>query len=91
MIYLTTLSDGFNDMAAIFSSMTQAVGAADKVFELIKRQPKGRAVPPRIRTEGMMGTSSGRFASDVTTPRISAVSCKGGVEFKVVDFEYPSR
>ncbi|CAM9993357.1 unnamed protein product, partial [Hapterophycus canaliculatus] len=46
MIYLTSLSDGFNDMASIFSSMTQAVGAADKVFELIKREPKGATPSP---------------------------------------------
>eukprot|EP00904_Undaria_pinnatifida_P006206 jgi/Undpi1/2715/HiC_scaffold_14.g06093.m1 len=46
MIYLTTLSDGFNDMASIYSAMTQAVGAADKVFELMRREPKGAAPPP---------------------------------------------
>jgi ABC-type multidrug transport system fused ATPase/permease subunit len=31
MLYLSSLSDGFNNMGSIFSSVTQAVGAADKV------------------------------------------------------------
>ncbi|KAG5180509.1 ABC transporter type 1, transmembrane domain-containing protein [Tribonema minus] len=42
MLYLSSLSDGFNNMGAIFSSITQAVGAADKVFELIRREPQVR-------------------------------------------------
>lgn len=84
MIYLTSLSDGFNDMAAIFSSMTQAVGAADKVFELIKREPRGTAVPPTISYEG------------TTTPaaeicRLDRGICRGEVELISVVFEYPSR
>ena len=31
MLYLSSLSEGFNNMGTIFSSVTQAVGAADKV------------------------------------------------------------
>lgn len=31
MLYLSSLSDGFNSMGSIFSSITSAVGAADKV------------------------------------------------------------
>jgi ATP-binding cassette subfamily B (MDR/TAP) protein 9 len=40
LLYLTTLSDCFANMATIFSSMTQAVGAADMVFSLIRRSPR---------------------------------------------------
>jgi len=40
LLYLSSLSDAFNSIGSIFASLTQAVGAADKVFELIHRQPK---------------------------------------------------
>ena len=40
LLYLSSLSDAFNMMGSIFSSLTQAVGAADKVFELMHRKPK---------------------------------------------------
>jgi len=39
LLYLTSLSDAFNSIGSIFASLTQAVGAADKVFELIHRKP----------------------------------------------------
>ena len=40
LLYLSSLSDAFNSIGYIFASLTQAVGAADKVFELIHRTPK---------------------------------------------------
>ena len=40
LLYLSSLSDAFNSMGSIFSSLTSAVGAADKVFELMHREPK---------------------------------------------------
>lgn len=78
MIYLTSLSDGFDSMASIFSSMTQAVGAADKVFQLIRREPKGIASPQSL--------SPGNGVS-----ALPEVVCTGKVELKGVEFEYPSR
>jgi len=42
LLYLSSLSDAFNSIGFIFASLTQAVGAADKVFELIHRNPKRR-------------------------------------------------
>jgi len=40
ILYLNSLSDAFNTIGNIFSSLTQAMGAADKVFELIHRKPQ---------------------------------------------------
>lgn len=40
LLLLASLSDAFNNMGSIFSAFTQALGAADKVFELIRREPK---------------------------------------------------
>jgi ABC-type multidrug transport system fused ATPase/permease subunit len=43
LLYLQSLSDAFATIGWVFSSLTQAVGAADKVFELLNRQPKLRS------------------------------------------------
>ncbi|EEC48856.1 predicted protein [Phaeodactylum tricornutum CCAP 1055/1] len=42
LLYLQALSDAFSSIGYIFSSLTQAVGAADKVFELLHRTPRYR-------------------------------------------------
>ncbi|CAM9793005.1 unnamed protein product [Pylaiella littoralis] len=97
MIYLTSLSDGFNDMASIFSSMTQAVGAADKVFELINREPRGAkpsaASPPRASEIGMLSDPEAAAAAAVAAAPVGEApdACLGAVELRGVDFEYPSR
>eukprot|EP00752_Nemacystus_decipiens_P014577 g12981.t2 len=92
MIYLTSLSDGFNDMASIFSSMTQAVGAADKVFEYINREPRG-ATPTGTRPPARadVGMRSGAQASAAAEAGEKPENCLGAVELRNVDFEYPSR
>jgi ABC-type multidrug transport system fused ATPase/permease subunit len=46
LLYLSSLSDAFNSIGSIFASLTAAVGAADKVFELIHRSPK--IAPPAL-------------------------------------------
>jgi ATP-binding cassette subfamily B (MDR/TAP) protein 9 len=45
LLLLGSLSEGFSNMGSIFSSITQALGAADKVFELIRRPPKSTPLP----------------------------------------------
>eukprot|EP00882_Tetradesmus_deserticola_P009457 GHRQ01009982.1.p1 GENE.GHRQ01009982.1~~GHRQ01009982.1.p1 ORF type:complete len:424 (+),score=181.45 GHRQ01009982.1:207-1478(+) len=40
MLYQQSLSSAFSMMGDVFSALTAAVGAADKVIELIKRSPK---------------------------------------------------
>lgn len=40
MLYQQSLSSAFQMMADVFSSLTAAVGAADKVMELIERKPE---------------------------------------------------
>jgi len=41
LLYLQSLSDAFASIGYIFSSLTQAVGAADKIFELMHRKRRG--------------------------------------------------
>eukprot|EP00536_Pseudo-nitzschia_multiseries_P002283 jgi/Psemu1/183192/e_gw1.30.251.1 len=50
LLYLQSLSDSFSSIGYIFSSLTQAVGAADKVFELMHRERK------RVRRSGLEPT-----------------------------------
>eukprot|EP00735_Rhodelphis_limneticus_P010375 TRINITY_DN3110_c0_g1::TRINITY_DN3110_c0_g1_i1::g.3523::m.3523 TRINITY_DN3110_c0_g1::TRINITY_DN3110_c0_g1_i1::g.3523 ORF type:complete len:736 (+),score=195.13,sp/Q9NP78/ABCB9_HUMAN/41.68/0.0,ABC_membrane/PF00664.18/3.5e-57,ABC_tran/PF00005.22/2.4e-29,SMC_N/PF02463.14/1.5e-08,ABC_ATPase/PF09818.4/1.8e+03,ABC_ATPase/PF09818.4/0.0006,AAA_21/PF13304.1/30,AAA_21/PF13304.1/0.37,SbcCD_C/PF13558.1/0.07,DUF258/PF03193.11/0.021,AAA_16/PF13191.1/0.048,Zeta_toxin/PF06414.7/3e+03,Zeta_toxin/PF06414.7/0.22,Z len=40
LFYQNSLSDAFNTLGNIFTSLMQAVGAADKVFLLLERKPK---------------------------------------------------
>ncbi|CAN0444016.1 unnamed protein product, partial [Scytosiphon promiscuus] len=71
---------------------TQAVGAADKVFELIKREPKGAtasASPPTPET-GMLSSRDAAAAAAEAASGVSPEVCQGAVELKGVDFEYPS-
>merc|ERR1711871_808965 len=55
LLYLSSLSDAFNMMGSIFSSLTQAVGAADKVFELMHRKPKVKPWSGKEAGEGEEG------------------------------------
>lgn len=72
---------------------TQAVGAADKVFELINREPKG-ATPTGATYSAEIGMRSGPdaiAAAEAAAAGEKPGSCLGTVELRNVDFEYPSR
>jgi ATP-binding cassette, subfamily B (MDR/TAP), member 9 len=45
MLYQQSLSAAFQSLGDVFSSLSAAVGAADKVIELMNRQPQARALP----------------------------------------------
>ena len=68
----------FNMMGSIFSSLTQAVGAADKVFELMHRKPKVKPWSGRETGEGEEGGGltklRGKYEGDYPD------SCKGEVK-----------
>jgi len=40
VLYLSALSGAFNSLGGIYASLVRAVGAADKVFELMNRKPR---------------------------------------------------
>jgi ATP-binding cassette subfamily B (MDR/TAP) protein 9 len=96
LLYLQSLSDSFGSIGYIFSSLTQAVGAADKVFELMNRPP--RLTPPAEnphvntgpRSRGIMGIEATKTCSQ----RYSGISpgiCRGEVTLKDVELYYPAR
>lgn len=77
------------------------MGAADKVFELIRREPKGArpsASPPPSSASQHSACEAGaaRSVRHATAAAFEAGGaapevCVGAVELKGVDFEYPSR
>ncbi len=46
-----SLSDSFNTLADMYSNIADALGAADKVFELLERKPAADAPPAPLSTE----------------------------------------
>ena len=95
LLYLQSLSDAFGSIGYIFSSLTQAVGAADKVFELMNRRP--RLTPPtnsdttnQLAPRGIMGIEAKRTAGQRNNG-IYPESCHGEVTLKDVELYYPAR
>ena len=100
LLYLSSLSDAFNSIGSIFASLTQAVGAADKVFELIHRQPK--IEEPQIHVETPARESSLALGRYGIKPKKIALqrnrglhppsgSCRGQISFDGVEMYYPAR
>lgn len=78
------------------SSLTQAVGAADKVFELMHRKPNirrpSRSDPPPVGTDhaGVLGIRISKTREQRTIGRWPT-ACEGGIEFRQVELYYPAR
>ncbi|WIA09667.1 hypothetical protein OEZ85_009053 [Tetradesmus obliquus] len=66
MLYQQSLSSAFSMMGDVFSALTAAVGAADKVIELIKRTPKespsGDFIPDSGTLQGALALDNVVFA-----------------------------
>jgi ATP-binding cassette subfamily B (MDR/TAP) protein 9 len=99
ILYLTSLSESFNSLGGIFASLTRAVGAADKVFELMHRKP--RILQPsqdadedreieREPRDGMLGLL-GQRTTQLQGRGLRPTSCAGEIVFNNVDMRYPSR
>lgn len=107
LLYLSSLSDAFNSIGSIFASLTQAVGAADKVFELIHRKPKitePSATAPESQTNTLQQRSSatsnlagyGIKPKNITHYRHRGLhppseNCKGQINLDSVEMFYPAR
>lgn len=97
LLYLSSLSDAFNSIGYIFASLTQAVGAADKVFELIHRKPK-RTLPAisdaAEREMAQRNMQRIRAVEQIQRYRLAGVkpsACSGEVTFNRVTMYYPAR
>jgi ATP-binding cassette subfamily B (MDR/TAP) protein 9 len=94
LLYLSSLSDAFANIGYIFSSLTQAVGAADKVFELMHRKPRiktsSREPPNLPLPRGFLGV----VAKKTVTQRHAGMhpaTCRGEITLENVDLCYPAR
>lgn len=93
LLFLQSLSDAFASIGYIFSSLTQAVGAADKVFELMNRTPRLKNHPSVCsdshrtsqRSMGTFKTSQQRLMG------LKPTTCIGHIELQDVDLYYPAR
>lgn len=106
LLYLTSLSDAFNSIGSIFASLTQAVGAADKVFELIHRKPRierpsliengqdYREPPPVAVVAGNL-SAYGIQPRNISQHRNQGLhpdsNCNGQITLSGVDMYYPAR
>jgi len=97
LLYLSSLSDAFTSIGYVFSSLSQAVGAADKVFELMKREPKlttpRRADPPprRLRPhQGILGIQATKTMKQ-RSHGLWPSNFQGEITFDGVDLYYPAR
>ena len=98
ILYLTSLSEAFNSLGGIFASLTRAVGAADKVFELKHREP--RLMKPSQHHDGLdiqdehrerMIDTRGERTADYRKRGLSPRTCEGSIVFRNVRMEYPAR
>eukprot|EP00566_Odontella_aurita_P036507 CAMPEP_0113534540 /NCGR_PEP_ID=MMETSP0015_2-20120614/5212_1 /TAXON_ID=2838 /ORGANISM="Odontella" /LENGTH=907 /DNA_ID=CAMNT_0000433705 /DNA_START=185 /DNA_END=2908 /DNA_ORIENTATION=- /assembly_acc=CAM_ASM_000160 len=103
LLYLSSLSDAFNSIGYIFASLTAAVGAADKVFELMKRAPRISSPSTQMGDEEEPGMheqeQKGRGIVGITAKRVHAAAktglspaqCAGKISLRDVDMVYPAR
>jgi len=99
LLYLSSLSDAFNSIGYIFASLTQAAGAADKVFELMNRKPRMKRSDTVDSNEGGTQTKRTRGIVGITTKRtdkqrhigLHPPNCKGEISLRNVDMFYPAR
>jgi ATP-binding cassette subfamily B (MDR/TAP) protein 9 len=89
ILYLQSLSDAFSSIGYIFSSLTQAVGAADKVFELMNRKPRLRT--PSQRPTNPEVDSNATLTATTRVTGIEPETCSGEIVLENVDMYYPAR
>jgi ATP-binding cassette subfamily B (MDR/TAP) protein 9 len=95
LLYLQSLSDAFASIGWVFSSLTQAVGAADKVFELMNRKPRIKTpspdesqTPPPY--EGILGIEALKTRRQRTIG-LHPESARGEIVLENVNMSYPAR
>ena len=95
LLYLQSLSDAFATIGWVFSSLSQAVGAGDKVFELLHRQPK--ITPPSQNSDvtdtahtGILGIEAGKTRKHRSSG-LRPASARGEITLENVEMYYPAR
>jgi ATP-binding cassette subfamily B (MDR/TAP) protein 9 len=96
MLYQQQLTSCFSAVADVFTAVTTALGAAEKVLELIASKPAFQTWP----TEGASSSTfeddddendSRSRGSEVLRPLARPSTCEGCLELEDVTFAYPTR
>lgn len=93
LLYLQSLSDAFGSLGWVFSALTQAVGAADKVFELMKRAPRYKrpsTAAAVVAHRGIMGIEA-KKTREQRSAGLHPESVRGEISFENVELYYPAR
>lgn len=96
LLYLQSLSDAFSSLGWVFGSLTQAVGAADKVFELLNRKPRYRtpstpAPADATRVSSIRGVEPNKTFKYRMSGLIPESRTQGEIKLEGVDLFYPAR
>jgi ATP-binding cassette, subfamily B (MDR/TAP), member 9 len=98
LLYLQSLSDAFATIGYVFSSLTQAVGAADKVFELLHRKPQMKAPTNAVDEDpsehpvhtGILGIEATKTRQQRSLGR-RPNNAPGAIVLDNVEMHYPAR
>ena len=88
MLYQQQLTSCFGAIGDVFTSITTALGAADKVFELIDTKPGFETWPPGRGGDRVVGPAG---EVRVAKPRLAPATCDGHLALVGVNFSYPAR
>jgi ABC-type bacteriocin/lantibiotic exporter with double-glycine peptidase domain len=101
LIYVSILTDACNDLAGIYAAMTRALGDAERVFDILNRQPqhttRNEGTPPvthEIDVSSCANGSVGVKYRNVATRRLSGLSpqaCDGTITLKDISMSYAAR
>jgi ABC-type bacteriocin/lantibiotic exporter with double-glycine peptidase domain len=100
LIYVSIMTDACNDLAGIYAAMSRALGDAERVFDILNRQPQyttrneGNPEAHEIDVSSCANGSVGVKYRNVATRRLSGLSpqaCDGTITLKDVSMSYAAR
>ncbi|KAL7574782.1 hypothetical protein ACA910_010628 [Epithemia clementina (nom. ined.)] len=100
ILYLSSLSEAFNSLGGIYASLVRLAGAADKVMELMNREPQ-LTTPSHVDEERLLKALKNKKkhllsvqSNKVIKQKVTGLHpelCRGEILFQDVEFRYPSR
>jgi ATP-binding cassette subfamily B (MDR/TAP) protein 9 len=99
LLYLSSLSDAFNSIGNVWAALAKAVGAADKVFQLIHRKPNITQLNPiSTTTTNNNNNNNNNSSKDVVfrtkqfrNSGLKPNQCLGQVQLDKLHMYYPAR